>query len=234
MKQKQSILLLEDDQNLGFVIKDNLEKAGYSVWLERDGNSGIQRVIESSCDICIVDVMLPKKDGFAVAESIRKIHRQIPILFLTAKSMHEDKVKGFKAGGDDYMTKPFNMEELLLRIRALLKRSSPSDQGEIIKEQFSIGNYIFDYENFQLKINDSARTLTKKEAELLKLLCLHQNQVLEREVALNIVWGNDDYFLGRSMDVFITRLRKYLKEDTNIEIQAVHGIGFRLAILSQL
>lgn len=230
-KEKLKVLLVEDDLNLGFVIQDHLRNEGYSVDLEKDGFSGFQKFYNNGYELCILDVMLPKKDGFTLAEDIRKIDQQVPILFLTAKTMTEDKIKGFKIGGDDYLTKPFSFEELNLRIKAILKRARPDENDQPAeRDVFQLGNYVFDHKNLSLKINSKARTLTKKEAELLRMLCLHQDQVLTREMALTVVWGSDDYFLGRSMDVFITKLRKYLKDDERIKIMNVHGVGFKLIV----
>jgi len=229
MIEGKSILLVEDDANLGFVIKDSLVDAGAKVMLAKDGVAGFEAFYDGKFDICILDVMLPKKDGFTLAKDIRKINLDVPILFLTAKSMVVDKVVGFGAGADDYMTKPFAFEELLARINAILRRSTKKLVDEVKgKELFELANTNFDYRNLKLTSNGSVSELTKKEAELLRLLFIHQNNVLEREIALKLVWGENDYFLGRSMDVFISRLRKYLSPDTSIKIENVHGVGFRL------
>lgn len=232
MPQKPKILLVEDDQNLGFVTRDRLEDAGFEVKLARDGVAGYQQFMQHHYDLCIFDIMLPKKDGFELMKDVRLANKSVPIIFLTAKSMLDDKIKGFKGGADDYITKPFNMEELVLRVEALLKRSRKPEEG-LKKDCFRIGKYAFDYKNLELKLAGQVKTLTKKEAELLRLLCLNQGNVLEREAALNIVWGNDDYFLGRSMDVFITRLRKYLHDDPRIKIINVHGVGFKMEVEKQ-
>lgn len=226
---KIKILLVEDDTSLGFVISDQLKSDGYQVTLCTDGAEGFKRFNEEKFHLCIFDVMMPKKDGFSLARDIRKINTEIPILFLTAKSMTEDKVEGFKAGGDDYLTKPFSVEELQLRVAALLKRVNII----VDKEDDSIlliGEYAFDTVNFTLKHSSFEKTLTKKEAQILKILMKFKNQVVAREVVLNGVWGQDDYFVGRSLDVFITKLRKYLKEDESIQILNIHGIGFKLEI----
>jgi DNA-binding response OmpR family regulator len=226
---KIKILLVEDDTSLGFVISDQLKSDGYQVTLCTDGAEGFKRFNEEKFHLCIFDVMMPKKDGFSLARDIRKINTEIPILFLTAKSMTEDKVEGFKAGGDDYLTKPFSVEELQLRLAALLKRVNII----VAKEDDSIltiGQYVFDTVNFTLKHLSFEKTLTKKEAQILKILMKFKNQVVAREVVLNGVWGQDDYFVGRSLDVFITKLRKYLKEDESIQILNIHGIGFKLEI----
>lgn len=227
---KVKILLAEDDTNLGYVIVDQLKTEGYHVTLSTNGMDAYQRFNEDSFHLCILDVMMPKKDGFTLAQDIRKINKDVPIIFLTAKSMTEDKVKGFDSGGDDYLTKPFSFEELNVRIKALLKRVDihVSEPEEAI---ISIGSYEFDTENYTLKHPSFEKTLTKKEAHILKMLCKLTNQVVPRELILNAVWGQDDYFVGRSLDVFITKLRKYLAEDKNVNIANIHGIGFKLEIL---
>jgi DNA-binding response OmpR family regulator len=224
---KKKIMLVEDDPSLGFVIKDNLQQHGFDVTLCADGDSGVRTFRENVFNLCILDVMLPKKDGFSVAQDIRSVNSDIPILFLTAKSMTEDKLKGFGTGADDYITKPFNFDELLCRIEVFLRRSSnePAVSDEKI---FSIGQFEFDYGNLTLKNNHGQKTLTQKEAEILKLLHLHRGRVLKREEILNHIWGDDDYFMGRSMDVFISKLRKYLKDDPAIQIVNYHGVGFKL------
>jgi DNA-binding response OmpR family regulator len=226
---KISILLAEDDINLGFVIADQLRAEGYHVSLTTDGVEALKRFNEQPYHLCIFDVMMPKKDGFTLARDIRQINSDVPILFLTAKSMTEDKIEGFNAGGDDYLTKPFSVEELNLRIKSLLKRINI--RTEIPEEKvFSVSTFIFDTENLTLTLNGTAQSLTKKEAQILKILYKFKNQVLPREVILNTVWGQDDYFVGRSLDVFITKLRKYLKEDERIQILNIHGVGFKLEI----
>jgi len=221
-------LLVEDDFNLGFVIQDNLKQHGYMVNIARDGKEGLQLFNEKDFDICLLDVMLPKKDGFSLAEDIRKTNTSIPILFLTAKSLIDDKVTGYKAGGDDYLVKPFEMQELFLRIEALLKRTGKGSKEGINDNLFTIGAFKFDYDNFVLEYDSEQKKLTKKEAAILKLLCQHKNKLLQRELVLNMVWGDDSYFTGRSLDVFIAKLRKYLKADDSIRITNVHGIGFKL------
>jgi len=226
---KISILLAEDDINLGFVISDQLRAEGYHVSLATDGVDALKRFNEQQYHLCIFDVMMPKKDGLTLARDIRKLNTEIPILFLTAKSMTEDKIEGFNAGGDDYLTKPFSVEELNLRIKSLLKRVNiRTDVPE--EKVFSVGLFVFDTENLTLTFNGTLQSLTKKEAQILKLLYKFKNQVLPREVILNTVWGQDDYFVGRSLDVFITKLRKHLKEDQSIQILNIHGVGFKLEI----
>jgi DNA-binding response OmpR family regulator len=226
---KISILLAEDDINLGFVIADQLRAEGYHVSLATDGVEALKRFNEQPYHLCVFDVMMPKKDGFTLARDIRQINSDVPILFLTAKSMTEDKIEGFNAGGDDYLTKPFSVEELNLRIKSLLKRVNI--RTEIPEEKvFNVSTFIFDTENLTLTLNGTSQSLTKKEAQILKILYKFKNQVLPREVILNTVWGQDDYFVGRSLDVFITKLRKYLKEDERIQILNIHGVGFKLEI----
>jgi len=219
------ILLVEDDMNLGFVIQDNLKMNGYKVHLAKNGKSGLTTFHENHFDLCVLDIMLPEKDGFTLAEDIRKTDQNTPIIFLTAKSMTEDKIKGFLAGGDDYITKPFIMDEFLLRIKAILKRTGVRS---VEKAGYQIGELYFDTENFILNDNDQKINLTKKEAEILKLLCSKKGTVVERELILNMVWGDDNYFNGRSLDVFISKLRKYLSSDSNISLSNIHGIGFCL------
>jgi DNA-binding response OmpR family regulator len=199
---------------------------GYEVTLRSNGDEGLQIFAEKQFDLCILDVMMPKKDGFTLAQQIREKNENIPILFVTAKSMLEDKIAGFQSGGDDYLIKPFSIEELCLRIEVFLRRSNlPAKE-----EQFTIGELRFDCHNFTLHHNTGEKTLTQKEAEVLKLLCQNKDRVLKREEILKAVWGNDDYFLGRSMDVFISKLRKYLKEDPRVQIVNYHGVGFRLEV----
>ncbi len=225
---KIKILLVEDDASLGYIISDQLKSDGYDVTLCIDGADGFKRFNEEDFHLCILDVMMPIKDGFSLAKDIRSVNTQIPILFLTAKSNDEDKIAGFKAGGDDYLTKPFNVEELQLRVSALLRRVSI--QKEEKEDVIEIGEYLFDTLNFKLSHKNFEKVLTKKEAKILTILRKFINQVSPREIILTAVWGQDDYFVGRSLDVFITKLRKYLKEDKRIKITNVHGIGFKLEV----
>lgn len=228
---KSNILLVEDDENLGFVTKDNLEVAGFNVTWAKDGEAGFEAFCKGEFDLCVFDVMLPKKDGFQLGTEIKAIKENMPMIFLTAKSLDPDKVKGFKIGADDYITKPFNMELLTLRVQALLKRYFAAQSNTLDnKDVFEIGHYTFNYKNQELIIAEENKHLTKKEAEMLRLLCLNENQLLTRELALKVIWGENDYFKGRSMDVFITKLRKYLKGDDRIEIINVHGTGFKLQV----
>ena len=225
-----SILLAEDDVNLGFVISDQLKSEGYDVTLSTTGVEALVRFHERKFHLCIFDVMMPLKDGFTLAKDIRKTDQNTPILFLTAKTMTDDRIQGFKSGGDDYLTKPFSMEEFSFRVKALLKRVEivPLKESPVI----SIGLYLFDTSEFCLILDDKIKKLTKKEAQILRILCKYINEVTPREIILNSVWGQDDYFTGRSMDVFITKLRKYLKEDPDVQIENVHGIGLKLSIKS--
>ncbi len=230
INQGVNILLVEDDENLGFVTKDNLEEKGYHIVWEKDGQAGFEAFHREQFDLCILDVMLPKKDGFSLGKDIRTMNAEVPLFFLTAKAMLDDKIEGLQIGADDYITKPFAMEELLLRIDNILKRTKFKNMDLQSKDIFDVGVFTFDYKNLKLTNAAETQKLTKKEADLLRLLCMHQNEVLERDTALRIVWGDDDYFLGRSMDVFITKLRKYLKADPSIRITNVHGVGFKLEI----
>lgn len=230
MSDKPTILLVEDDQNLGFVVQDALKRKGYTVHLVRDGKEGLKKFNEQHYDLCLLDVMLPGKDGFGLAEDIRLVNPVVPIVFLTAKSQTDDRIAGFKAGGDDYLTKPFSHEELLLRIEAILRRTMGKGDDARSRERFEVGDYTFDHRNLILSHPTEERKLTKKEADVLRLLCLHADQVLPRELVLNMVWGDDTYFLGRSLDVFISRLRKYLKLDPKVQIVNVHGVGFKLVV----
>ncbi len=227
---KGSILLVEDDPNLGFVIQDALSRKGYIVHLCRDGKEGLRYFNGNRYDLCVLDVMLPQKDGFSLAEDIRVTNEEVPIVFLTARSQTEDRIAGFKAGGDDYLTKPFSHEELVLRIEAILRRTKGRGAGTRQREQFDLGSFVFDHREQLLRHPGGDRKLTRKEAEVLRLLCMHQDQVLPRELVLNMVWGDDTYFLGRSLDVFISRLRKYLKADASVQIVNVHGVGFKLQV----
>lgn len=229
---KFPILLVEDDPALSFIIRDNLEQNNYNVTVAEDGEKALRLFKSGNFALVLLDVMLPKLDGFSVAREIRKTDEQIPILFLTARSMTEDKIAGLTLGGDDYITKPFSMEELLLKMKVFLKRSNTSSNN-IYKNEVHIGSYTFIDEELLLKHTDYERRLTLKEAELIKLFANNQNTVLTRDDILNKVWGSNDYFLGRSLDVFISRLRKYFSHDPNIKIINLHGIGFRFSVKYQ-
>jgi len=230
-KNIPQILLVEDDMNLGFVIQDTLKTEGFKVHLCKDGKEGLLQFNKERYDLCLLDIMMPKKDGFSLAEDIRKINEDVPIVFLTAKDNAEDKIKGLRLGADDYITKPFSSEELILRIKAILKRRPEFREDKREQNKYSIGKYLFDFSNYELTIDGEKKKLTKKEAELLKVLAEHRDQVIEREIIGNMIWGDDSYFVGRSMDVFITKLRKYLSKDENISINNVHGVGFRLEVI---
>jgi len=224
--EKPHILYVEDDETLSFVTKDNLELNGYNVTHAKDGKEAIRIFKKDSFDLCLVDVMLPEVDGFEVAETIRSRHSEIPILFLTAKSLKEDKIKGLKIGADDYITKPFSIEELILKIKIFLKRKYVIGSQEL--SVLKVGQYTLDHDNLRLSIGDQSNQMTKKEADLLKILINNKNKIVERSTILERIWGENDYFMGRSMDVFISRLRKYLKADETINIENIHGVGFRL------
>ena len=226
----QKILLAEDDPNLGELLKDYLELKGkFDVTLAQDGDEALTAFRADKYDLCIFDVMMPKKDGFSLGKDIRKMDKAVPIIYATAKGMMEDKTQAFELGGDDYITKPFRVEELLLRIHALLKRVS-KDKEEELADKFEIGDYFFDYTSQIISFKGQQQKLSTKEAELLRLLCLNKNDVLTREEALVKIWHDDNYFTGRSMDVFLSKLRKYLKEDPNVEIVNVHGKGYKLLV----
>lgn len=230
---KHRILLVEDDQNFGDVLRSYLEMHDYDVTLATDGVSGWQTFQRGQFDLCILDVMMPKKDGFSLAKDIRTKDAEIPIIFLTARTQKDDILQGFKTGADDYMSKPFNSEELLARIRAVLKRSTPKTRKQPEVKEFEIGRYIFNYPLRILtydKDQGQQEKLSPKEAQLLRMFCLHKNDVLPRSQALTEIWGEDNYFTARSMDVFVTKLRKYLQQDGNIEIVNIHGNGFQLQV----
>ena len=223
------ILLVEDDTNFGQVLKNFLELNSYQVELARDGQSGLDVFNKGGYDLIILDVMMPKVDGFTLARQIRELDKKTPIFFLTAKGMKEDMLSGYRSGGDDYLTKPFDTEVLLHKIQTVLKRSMGLADLED-KFNFDIGIYKFDYKLRKIQEGTETVQLSPKEAELLRLLCVHENDLLPRQKALKIIWGDDNYFNGRSMDVFITRLRKYLKKDPNVEIVSLHGKGVRLLV----
>ncbi len=230
MEKKAKILLVEDDANLSLVLKDYLEMLGYETVVKKDGEEGLSTFKEDVFNLCILDVMMPKKDGFTLAQEIRNLDNDIPIIFLTAKTLKEDRITGFKMGCDDYITKPFSTEELSLRIEAILKRCVVQYRHDIIPKIFEIGKYRFDHENMTLIYENINKTLTRKEAALLKLLCKNKNQLVTRDFALKQIWGSNDYFIGRSMDVFIAKLRKLLSYDNDISIKNIHGTGFKLEI----
>lgn len=224
------ILLVEDDQNFGDVLKSYLEMNDFDVILATDGEAGLEAFKKDTYDLCITDVMMPKKDGFSLAKDIRLINKEMPIIFLTAKVLKEDVLEGFKLGGDDYITKPFNSEELLFRIKAVLRRAAKPEENPENQREFTIGDYHFDYALRILTYTPDGSTdkLSPKEAQLLRLFCFRINDVLQRSEALTKIWEDDNYFTARSMDVFITKIRKYLAKDPKIEIQNIHGNGFRM------
>ena len=225
---KIKILLVEDDPNLGEVLKEYLNLKGYETTLSRNGEDGWDDFRKEQYDLCILDIMMPKKDGFTLAQEIRQLNEQVPIIFLTAKSMKEDTLRGLRIGADDYITKPFSMEELLLRMKAIMRRTQgPSDDKDEIGG-CHIGKYYFDFRTSELRSPQKNAKLTTKEAALLKLFCNNRNKILLRSFALKMVWGDDSYFNARSMDVYIARLRKYLKDDDSIKIVTIHGEGFKL------
>jgi DNA-binding response OmpR family regulator len=222
---KAKILLVEDDPTLAYVVRDSLQKNNFEVVYCPDGETGWQQFMKHNFDICLLDVMLPKKDGMSLATQIRRKNETVPILMLTSKSMDDDKIAGFKSGADDYITKPFNMQELLLRLEVFLKRTRKKEDNT--PANFKVGNLDFDYNNLTLGNGDVQHQLTQREADLIRYLCLNANRVLKRDEILMHVWGKEDYFLGRSMDVFITKVRKYLKDQPGAELQTIHGIGFK-------
>ncbi|WP_295653152.1 response regulator transcription factor [uncultured Mucilaginibacter sp.] len=228
----KKILLVEDDPNLGLLLQDYLELKGkFEVVLCKDGDEGLKAFTKAQYDLLILDVMMPKKDGFTLGKEIRKMNQTVPIIFATAKAMIEDKTQAFTLGGDDYITKPFRIEELLLRINALLKRvNEKGKDGAASQNNFKIGKYDFDYKQQMIREGENQQKLSTKEAELLRLLCLKQNEVLTREEALLNIWHDDNYFNGRSMDVFLSKIRKYLKDDSKVEIINVHGKGYKLLV----
>jgi DNA-binding response OmpR family regulator len=222
---KAHLLYVEDDETLSFVTKDNLELEGYQVTHCKDGKVAYERVKKNQYDLCILDVMLPGMDGFELAQHIRQRNRSVPILFLTAKSLKEDRIHGLKLGGDDYITKPFSIEELMLKIDIFLRRHQVSQ--EVREENIVLGEYHFHPSNLTLTYQEQTeKRLTQREADLLKFLYDHRNRVLKRSEILTAIWGEDDYFLGRSLDVFISRLRKYLSQDEALKIENIHGVGF--------
>ena len=226
MEQKLRILLCEDEESLGMLVREYLEAKGYDAELFLDGEAGYRAFMKRKFDMCLLDVMMPKKDGFTLAQEIRQANAEMPIIFLTAKTLKEDILEGFKLGADDYITKPFSMEELVFRIEAIIRRT----KGKKNKEStvYRIGQFTFDTQKQLLCLGDDQRKLTTKENELLALLCSHANEILQRDFALKTIWIDDNYFNARSMDVYITKLRKHLKDDPQIEIINIHGKGYKL------
>lgn len=224
------VLLAEDDRNLGNILKNYLEAKGYNTTMAVNGQEAVDMFRMKEFDFCILDIMMPVKDGFEAASEIRALDKKVPVLFLTARSMQEDKLKGFEAGADDYLTKPFSMEELLMRMQAILRRTDGREKQGGSENVFSLGGYVFDYNRQTLTYRNKEQKLTSKEASLLKLLCQRPNEVLDRKTALKEIWNDDSYFNARSMDVYIVKLRKYLKHDPRVELINVHGIGFKLVM----
>ena len=231
MEETIKILLCEDDENLGMLLREYLQAKGYSTVLCPDGELGFKEFTKNKYDIAVLDVMMPTKDGFTLAQDIRQANADLPIIFLTAKTLKEDILEGFKIGADDYITKPFSMEELVFRVEAILRRV----RGKKTKEStlYHIGKFVFDTQKQLLTIGDKQTKLTTKENELLALLCSHANEILQRDFALKTIWIDDNYFNARSMDVYITKLRKHLKDDDQIEIINIHGKGYKLIVPNQ-
>ncbi len=229
---KTKILLVEDDPSLGPLLQEYLEAKGFETKLAEDGQKGSELFFKGSYDLLLLDVMMPIKDGITLAKEIRVADKNVPIIFLTAKSMKEDTIEGFNAGADDYITKPFSMEELLARVNAVLRRTNKIRSADSEEVNFKIGAYNFNSEKQVLQHGNNEQKLTTKESQLLRLLCVHKNDVLDRSFALKSIWQDDNYFNGRSMDVYIAKLRKYLKEDSKVEIINIHGKGFKLLVNS--
>jgi two-component system, OmpR family, response regulator len=231
-KIQTRILLAEDDRNLGNILKNYLDAKGYVATLCQNGQEAVETFTRKEFDFCILDIMMPIKDGFAAAAEIRAVNKKVPILFLTAKTLQEDKLKGFEIGADDYITKPFSMEELLMRMQAILRRTEEPGKTGASDNIYKIGSYTFDCIRQVLISRDKEQKLTSKETMLLKLLCSRPNEVLERSTALTEIWSDDSYFNARSMDVYIVKLRKYLRADPRVELLNVHGVGFKLVMNS--
>ncbi len=226
--KKIKVLFVEDEQSLGLIVKESLESRGYDVRYCQDGKAGLQSFHEVKPDICLIDIMMPVKDGFTLAQEIRRTDSSTPIIFLTARSQTSDVVKGFEIGGNDYIKKPFSMEELIVRIKARINEPGNSLRTDDETEIFQLGNYLFDHKKQTLAIRNQVTKLTHRESEILRLLCINRNQVVERSFVLKKVWGDDNFFNARSMDVFITKLRKHLQEDSGVEILNVRGIGYKM------
>ena len=228
MENKARILLAEDDEFLGDLVKEALEEEGYSVTVCRDGQSAIDTFDKNKFDICLLDIMMPVKDGFMVAKKIRQQSDVMPVIFISTKALIEDKLEGYRKGADDYIVKPFNMKELLMKIEVFLRRTKKMFSD--VKQEFTFGKIIFSYTDLKLKSPDGTFDLKRKEADLLRFLCLHPNRLVKREEVLMEVWGKDDYFLGRSMDVFMSKIRKFLKADPEIVLETIHRIGYRFTV----
>ena len=228
MENKLHILLCEDEESLGMLVREYLQAKGYDAELYLDGEAGYKAFMRTKFDMCLLDVMMPKMDGFTLAREIRMVNAEVPIIFLTAKNLKDDILEGFKLGADDYLTKPFSMDELVYRMEAILRRVKVKSTRNVT--QYQLGKFLFDTQRQILSLGDKQTKLTTKECELLTMLCAHSNDVLERELALKTIWIDDNYFNARSMDVYITKLRKHLKDDPSIEINNVHGKGYRLIV----
>jgi two-component system OmpR family response regulator len=224
------ILIAEDDDNMRFMLQDNLEMAGYRVCAVGDGQTCLSVFLKEEFDLCLLDVMMPRKDGFTLAADIRKVNKNIPLLFLTAKLLKEDRIQGFRIGADDYVTKPFSIEELMLRIEAILKRVYQTPTRADGESIYELAGCSFNFHDQTVVSSTGTITLTSKEAKLLRLFCIHRNQVIERDLIQKAIWEDEGYFVGRSMDVFISRLRKMFRNEPNISIQTIHGIGYKLHV----
>ena len=228
MENKLHILLCEDEESLGMLVREYLQAKGYDAELYLDGEAGYKAFVKGKYDMCLLDVMMPKMDGFTLARELRSINSEVPIMFLTAKNLKDDILEGFKLGADDYLTKPFSMDELVYRMEAILRRVKARSRQ--MATRYQLGRFTFDTQRQLLSIDDKSTKLTTKESELLTMLCTHMNDILERDLALKTIWIDDNYFNARSMDVYITKLRKHLKDDPNVEINNVHGKGYRLIV----
>ena len=228
MENKLHILLCEDEESLGMLVREYLQAKGYDAELYLDGEAGYKAFVKGKYDMCLLDVMMPKMDGFTLARELRSINSEVPIMFLTAKNLKDDILEGFKLGADDYLTKPFSMDELVYRMEAILRRDKARSRQ--MAPRYQLGRFTFATQRQLLSIDDKSTKLTTKESELLTMLCTHMNDILERDLALKTIWIDDNYFNARSMDVYITKLRKHLKDDPNVEINNVHGKGYRLVV----
>ncbi len=231
MENKLHILLCEDEESLGMLVREYLQAKGYDAELYLDGEAGYKAFVKGKYDMCLLDVMMPKMDGFTLARELRSINSEVPIMFLTAKNLKDDILEGFKLGADDYLTKPFSMDELVYRMEAILRRVKARSRQ--MATRYQLGRFTFDTQRQLLSIDDKSTKLTTKESELLTMLCTHMNDILERDLALKTIWIDDNYFNARSMDVYITKLRKHLKDDDQIEIINIHGKGYKLIVPNQ-
>lgn len=230
MNVSKKILLVEDDENMRFMIQDNLEMAGYLTCAVGDGQTALSAFVKEPFDLCVFDVMLPKKDGFTLAADVRRINKAVPIIFLTAKILKEDRINGFRIGADDYITKPFSIEELLLRIEVIIKRVYNIPTKADHQSRYQLAGFTFDFSEQRLASAHAEIQLTAKEAKLLRLFCIHRNQIIERDIIQKAIWEDEGYFVGRSMDVFISRLRKIFKDEPDVSFQNVHGVGYKLEV----